>query len=180
MKKYNKLVRDKIPEIIENNGQVPKSHILSDEDYNVELDKKLLEEVYEYQADKSLEELADILEVLYAICNARGYTIKELEEKRKEKYIERGGFENKIFLESVEDSSPKTKVGTVSDIKAIKKWNKLSQDSKERFLNNVYCRACGETTIVDYSITNDKYGIVLKGTCIKCSGVVVRVIEGLE
>lgn len=104
MKKYNKLVRDYIPEIIENSGHKAKFHILSEKDYIEALDKKLLEEVEEYQADKSLEEMADILEVLYAICNARGYAVEELEAKRSQKNEERGGFEKRLFLEYVKDS----------------------------------------------------------------------------
>lgn len=103
LKKYNKLVRDRIPEVIEKDGRKAKFKILSDKAYLTALDKKLLEEVKEYQADKSIEEMADVLEVLYAICNARGYTIDELEVKRQEKHIDRGGFEKKLFLEYVED-----------------------------------------------------------------------------
>lgn len=95
----NKLVRDKIPEIIENSGRRAQYHFLSEEEYLTALDKKLLEEVEEYQADKNLEEMADILEVLYTICSARGYTREDLEEKRKEKFFKRGGFEKKLFLE---------------------------------------------------------------------------------
>lgn len=95
----NKLVRDEIPEIIENSGRRAQYHILSEEEYLTALDKKLIEEVEEYQADKNLEEMADILEVLYAICIARGYTREDLEAKRKEKLFKRGGFERKLFLE---------------------------------------------------------------------------------
>jgi predicted house-cleaning noncanonical NTP pyrophosphatase (MazG superfamily) len=105
LKKYNKLVRDKIPEIIEKDGHKAKCHTLSEEDYIAALDNKLLEEVNEYQEDKSLEEMADVLEVLYAICNARGYTVKELEAKRIQKNVERGGFEKRLYLEYVEDST---------------------------------------------------------------------------
>jgi len=99
MDKYNKLVRDKIPEIIESSGRKAEYNVLAEAEYLSELDKKLQEEVDEYQADKSLEEMADVLEVLYAICKARGYTKEELEAKQREKYIERGGFERRIFLE---------------------------------------------------------------------------------
>ncbi|MGC6174074.1 phosphoribosyl-ATP pyrophosphohydrolase [Lacrimispora sp. 38-1] len=99
MEKHNKLVRDKIPELIEREGRKAKYHILSEEEYLAALDEKLLEEVEEYQEDKSLEEMADVLEVLYAICKARGYTEEELEVKRREKFIKRGGFEKKLFLE---------------------------------------------------------------------------------
>ena len=73
-----KLVRDKIPEIIKNDGKTPIIEILSNEDYLKELDKKLNEEVTEYQADKSIEEMADVLEVLFAICEGRGHTVEEL------------------------------------------------------------------------------------------------------
>nr|WP_288826882.1 nucleoside triphosphate pyrophosphohydrolase [uncultured Clostridium sp.] len=99
MDKHNKLVRDKIPEIIESSGRKAVYHVLSEEEYLTALEKKLQEEVEEYQEDKSLEEMADVLEVLYAICEARGYTKEELDAKRREKFIERGGFERKLFLE---------------------------------------------------------------------------------
>lgn len=99
----NKLVRDKIPEIIENTGKTAYCHILAEEEYLSELDKKLNEECAEYQADKSLEELADMLEVMYAIAEARGYSLEELENVRAEKAIKRGGFKDRIFLEKVED-----------------------------------------------------------------------------
>ena len=55
----------------------------------------------EYQADKSLEEMADVLEVLYSIAVARGYSVEELERVRAEKAEKRGGFADKIFLEEV-------------------------------------------------------------------------------
>ena len=101
MKVYNKLVRDKIPEIIEADGKTCKTRILSNEEYIAELETKLNEEVAEYQADKNLEEMADVLEVLQAICIARGYSIEELEALRVKKADERVGFYNKVFLESV-------------------------------------------------------------------------------
>ena len=102
MKVYNKLVRDKIPEIIEGDGKICKTRILSDEEYIAALEAKLNEEVAEYQADKNLEEMADVLEVLQAICIARGYSLEELEALRAKKANERGGFADKIFLEYVE------------------------------------------------------------------------------
>lgn len=102
MKVYNKLVRDKIPEIIEDEGKTCKTRILSDEEYIAALEAKLNEEVAEYQADKNLEEMADMLEVLQAICLARGYSLEELEVMRLKKAVERGGFSEKIFLEYIE------------------------------------------------------------------------------
>ncbi len=104
MKTYYKLIRDKIPEIIQADGKTCITRILSDEEYVDALEKKLNEEVAEYQTDKNLEELADILEVLYAICIARGYTLEEIRNqhgRRKARNVV--GFEKKIFLESVED-----------------------------------------------------------------------------
>lgn len=102
MKVHNKLVRDKIPEIIEASGKSCVMHILSDEEYIEALETKLNEEVEEYLVDKNLEEMADVLEVLQAICVARGYTLEELEAMRAKKADERGGFSEKIFLEYVE------------------------------------------------------------------------------
>lgn len=102
MKVYNKLVRDQIPEIIEASGKNCYIHYLGEEEYIEALDQKLNEEVAEYQKDKNLEELADVLEVLQALCVAKGYSLDELELLRKEKAKERGGFENRIFLEYVE------------------------------------------------------------------------------
>ena len=92
-----KLVRDKIPEIIMADGKKPITRILEHDEYLAELDKKLNEEIAEYQADKSIEEMADVLEVLYAICEARGYSIEELHRIRERKKEERGGFANKIY-----------------------------------------------------------------------------------
>ena len=92
-----KLVRDKIPQIIKDAGKTPIIEILSDKDYLKELDKKLNEEVAEYQADKSIEEMADILEVLFAICEARGYSVEQLMQVKSKKQEERGGFAEKIY-----------------------------------------------------------------------------------
>ncbi len=99
MLEMGKLVRDNIPQIIRDSGKEPVIKILSDEDYLFELDKKLNEEIFEYQSDKSLEELADIVEVIYAICDARGYSIEELMNLKEKKKLSRGGFEKKIYWE---------------------------------------------------------------------------------
>ena len=98
---YNKLVRDKIPEMIEESGKACEIEILSDEEYLQMLDKKLDEELAEYHKDQSIEELADLLEVLYATAKARGYSIEELEHVRVEKQKARGGFDRKILLRLV-------------------------------------------------------------------------------
>ena len=98
---YNKLVRDKIPEIIENSGKICEVEILSDEEYLQMLGKKLDEELAEYHQEQNIEELADLLEVLYATAKARGYSIEELDHVRVEKKKARGGFDKKILLKSV-------------------------------------------------------------------------------
>lgn len=102
MKIYNKLVRDRIPEIIKGNGQECVTEILSDEEYIKSLDEKLREEMEEYQRDKSIDELADLLEVVCSVTKARGWSIEELEEVRKNKSEKRGGFEKRIFLKEVQ------------------------------------------------------------------------------
>lgn len=101
-KTYNKLVRDRIPEIIKGNGQECVTEILSDEEYIKSLDEKLREEMEEYQRDKSIDELADLLEVVCSVTKARGWSIEELEEVRKNKSEKRGGFEKRIFLKEVQ------------------------------------------------------------------------------
>lgn len=100
---YNKLVRDKILEIIKNNGQKSTHKILDDEGYVKELVNKLSEEVEEYKSDKNTDELADILEVIYALAKLHNCTPEQLEEIRAEKAKKRGGFNEKIFLIEVED-----------------------------------------------------------------------------
>ena len=98
IKRYNKLVRDKIPSIIEKSGAECKCRILSDGEYLDMLDVKLDEELAEYHKDQNIEELADLLEVIRAAAIARGYTIEQLEAVRAKKAEERGGFEKKILL----------------------------------------------------------------------------------
>lgn len=102
IKAYHKLVRDRIPEIIESDGKTCVCETLSAEDYLVLLDQKLNEELAEYQESKSLEELADLLEVIQAVVKARGWTLEELEQVRAYKAARRGGFEKKILLKEVQ------------------------------------------------------------------------------
>jgi len=98
---YRKLVRDKIPEIIEKDGKQCVCSILSDEDYLLMLDQKLSEELQEYQESKSMEELADLLEVMHAVMLARGSSMDEVEQIRIKKDEKRGGFKKRILLDSV-------------------------------------------------------------------------------
>ena len=104
---YNKLVRDLIPQIIEGTGKSFKSHTLSNDDYNLELKKKLSEEVEEYLNttgnQDAIEELADIMELMISLAQVHHASIEEVERVRQKKEKERGGFTKKIFLVEVED-----------------------------------------------------------------------------
>lgn len=98
---YNKLVRDRIPEIIENDGKTCRIEILTDEDYIKKVDEKLDEELAEYHKDQNIEELADLMEVIYAAAIARGYSVEELEAVRQKKVQKRGAFAKKMLLKEV-------------------------------------------------------------------------------
>jgi predicted house-cleaning noncanonical NTP pyrophosphatase (MazG superfamily) len=104
---YNKLVRDKIPGIIEANGETAITKILEDEEYIKYLKKKSYEEMDEYCAAESnahaLEELADMLEIIHALASQHGSSINEVEKARQEKAEKRGGFLQKTFLIEVID-----------------------------------------------------------------------------
>ena len=101
--KYHKLVRDRIPEVIEASGKTCKIEILSDEEYLRMVDAKLDEELAEYHKDQNIEELADLMEVIYAAAVARGYTLEQLEQVRAEKAAKRGAFTKKILLKEVHE-----------------------------------------------------------------------------
>ncbi|MCZ0757111.1 nucleoside triphosphate pyrophosphohydrolase, partial [Anoxybacillus sp. J5B_2022] len=104
---YNKLVRDKIPQIIEAAGKTFAMRTLSDEEYRQELRKKAFEELEEYMNAKddatAVEELADLLEIIHALAECHGATIEQVEAIRAEKAEKRGGFQEKIFLIEVHD-----------------------------------------------------------------------------
>ena len=102
MKEFNKLVRDKIPSIIENDGRKVNIKKLTNEEYKKELNKKLQEEIKEYFEDNNVEELADIVEVIYGIVKSMGLSIEDFEKIRLEKVEKRGAFDNKIYLISSE------------------------------------------------------------------------------
>lgn len=101
MRVYNKLVRDRIPEIIREQGNECEIQIAQKEDKYKLLEKKLQEEVYEFFDEKNIEELADIMEVLFGLAGSLGYTEEDLLIARNKKREERGGFEDGIILKSV-------------------------------------------------------------------------------
>ncbi len=101
MASYKKLVRDYIPDIIKKNGEVPITRVLNDEEYLKELNTKLLEEVNEYLESGSIEELADIEEVIIGILDSKNKSRQELENVRQEKVKKRGAFKSRVYLEGV-------------------------------------------------------------------------------
>lgn len=101
-RRYNKLVRDRIPEIIRAEGKRLKSRVLDDEEHLEALLKKLEEEVKELVEARNIEEMADVHEVMLALAEALKIHPDELEKVRQGKAAERGGFKQRIFLEEVE------------------------------------------------------------------------------
>ncbi|MCL6562901.1 MAG: nucleoside triphosphate pyrophosphohydrolase [Firmicutes bacterium] len=108
MPRYMKLVRDRIPELIAASGKSFDLRRLSDEEWKGALQSKLQEEVAEYlrasPGAAAVEELADVLEVLYALSTLEGVPPQQLEQMRLQKRAQRGGFEGRMFLEHVEDA----------------------------------------------------------------------------
>lgn len=96
---FNKLVRDKIPEIIRSKNETPVTHIAEEVEYRTALFKKLEEEVDEFRQKPSADEAADILEVIYAICDELGIDKNTIEPIRQKKTEERGAFKSRIILE---------------------------------------------------------------------------------
>ena len=99
---YNKLVRDKIPELIRGQGETPSFRVLDGKEYTACLEKKLDEEVAEFHRDRNPEELADILEVVLALAEDIGCSHEELKEIYQKKHEQRGGFRDRYFLISKE------------------------------------------------------------------------------
>ena len=158
-KPYNKLVRDRIPEIIESSGRTCTCRTLSGGEFISMLDAKLNEELSEYQESKSLEELADLVEVIGAVVKARGYTWEQLTSVRKNKLSERGGFERRILLVEVSETTaaskshqPKQEQAAPSAVKkhlpanAGKPW--LPEDDKK--LSNMFDNGCPQEDMCTY------------------------------
>lgn len=107
MQVYNKLVRDRVPEIIRNSGKIPVTKKLSEQEYLLQLREKSKEEMQEYlnarTDQEALEELADLLEIRHTLAPVHGSTFEEVESLRRKKEKERGGFRGRILLIEVQD-----------------------------------------------------------------------------
>ena len=101
--KYDKLVRDKIPQVLDSKGITCTIRIVEGQEYIDWLSAKLKEEVEEFIQDNNEEEIADIMEVLRAIIAAHGFSSEYIEEIRKNKLEERGGFSAKLVLEQTQE-----------------------------------------------------------------------------
>ncbi len=102
---YNKLVRDKIVENIKNSGRNPSYRIMDNEEYLKELNKKLLEEAHEFVEENSIEELADVFEVIESIIKIKNINIEEVRKYQQIKKEKNGGFDKKIYLINVEQDN---------------------------------------------------------------------------
>mgnify|MGYP005778311337 CR=1 FL=1 len=121
---YNKLVRDKIPEEINKiEGRKANYKILDEEEYQKELDKKLFEEAHEFVEEHSIEELADLMEVINAEIKVRNINYEDIEEVRKIKAEKKGKFENKIYLNYVEQDY----IDKKEEEESKKEWRKLKK-----------------------------------------------------
>ena len=97
----SKLVRDKIPQIIEQEGRQVHMHICDEQEFVERLRDKLQEEVSEFLQDNTVEELADILEVVYALANTQHVSSQQLEAMRSDKAQKRGGFSKRIVIDTI-------------------------------------------------------------------------------
>jgi predicted house-cleaning noncanonical NTP pyrophosphatase (MazG superfamily) len=104
---YNKLVRDRIPEIIERAGKRYRTRVLEQDEFKLELQRKCQEELEEYlragNDQEAVEELADLLEIIYTLAEVHDSSPEELEQIRSEKVENRGGFQDRLFLLEVKD-----------------------------------------------------------------------------
>lgn len=118
---YNKLVRDKIPENINSiKGKKSNYKILNDKEYLQELDKKIFEEAHEFIEEHSIEELADLMEVIFAIMKDRNISLEEVEKARQIKNSKKGAFNDKVYLIDVEQEN----IDEREEIEMKKEWRK--------------------------------------------------------
>ena len=102
-REYDKLVRDRVPAVVRENGERPVTHRVDGDAYRDRLADKLVEEAEEYAESRDVEELADVLDVVAAIREARDVDAEELAEPRAAKAAERGRFTEGVVLERVEE-----------------------------------------------------------------------------
>jgi len=121
MSNLPKLIRDGIPKLIRERGASPKIRLLDSEELNSWLVRKLREEVSEFEKMPSIEELADILEVVISLTVNLGVTFEDVEKERKRKFLERGGFQQGICSRTLRSlSNFKFHRSSVSSVSGIK------------------------------------------------------------
>lgn len=133
---YNKLVRDKIPQIIRAQGEIPNTRILGEDEYMCHLAQKLDEEVHEYHEDRNAEELADILEVVFALGEQLGYSQKALLDAYQQKHDARGGFRDRIFLIGKETLTYHS--ASAADVETVYAMSKALIDTYEDIASIAY------------------------------------------
>lgn len=130
--KYNKLVRDKIPQQIEEKGKRCSYYVLEEDKYKKELDRKLLEEANEFIANHSIEEMADLMEVIESIQKSHQLEKEKIEKVRLEKKARKGGFDEKIYLIEVEEKTNNEKEDKNRENKQQALWNNLQETNSLR------------------------------------------------
>lgn len=121
---YNKLVRDKIPENIDNmEGRKSNYKILKNDEFLKELDKKLFEEAHEFVEEHSVEELGDLMEVIKTIMKTKNISMEDVEKARINKKNAKGGFDKKIYLMYVEQNT----IDEREENELNKEWRKNTQ-----------------------------------------------------
>ena len=129
---YNKLVRDKIPEEINNiDGRKANYKILNDNEYIQELDKKLFEEAHEFIEEHSVEELADLMEVIYAIMKTKNISFEDVEVAREQRNKKKGCFKDKVYLINVEQEQ----IDEREEKELNKEWRKNSLLNTDKIKN---------------------------------------------
>lgn len=129
--KYNKLVRDKIPQNIEKKGKKCSYYVLEENEYQKELDIKLFEEANEFIADHSIEEMADLMEVIEAIKKSHNLQNEEIENVRLEKKAKKGGFDEKIYLIEVEETNNEVEDNNIENKQQVL-WDNLQETNSLR------------------------------------------------
>lgn len=181
MTKYRKLVRDKIPAIIEANGETPRYRVLADdEEFLAALLQKDVEEGIELAQDPNIDEITDKLEVLYAIAETRGYTREEIERARADKAEKRGGFSGRIFLEGVEqDEQPTLPVfisGNLNKVTYLSKTLGIELEHQKIDLDEI--QSADPKAVIEHKV-RQAYDLIKKPVLVEDTSLSFNALGGL-